>query len=249
MNRLETALKPILREATALELYQLQPGQRVTSVATKFGGSPYAEIQDEWPLCPSCGDGLTFICQVNAADCFHRMPSKIALFSFFYCTQCSPWGMSDEPQGQWLVRVYSEPSETRFIELSDSSPPDAKVQTCGVHTSRVLSLPDLEGIGRWFGEAEEWAAEMNPEEPWEAYDEVVSSLGAVSDYGSLLGGFPRWVQGEATPECPKCRQSMALLAQIDSEEKAGITWGDQGLIYLFICNEHTDETHMELQCY
>src|SRR5947209_6016712 len=56
-----------------------------------------------------------------------------------------------------------------------------------------------------------------------------------------LGGDPIWIQGDETPLCPRCREEMSFVAQIDSIghtalEPAGLfMFGDVGMLYLFYC--------------
>ena len=77
----------------------------------------------------------------------------------------------------------------------------------------------------------------------------VETLGGLTDYATIVGGYPHWVQGEATPGCDVCKSGMRLLAQIDTEDEADIIWGDVGCVYIFYCPEHPRETRMELQCF
>lgn len=55
-----------------------------------------------------------------------------------------------------------------------------------------------------------------------------------------------WVQGEDTPV--KEAVPMKLLFQIDSEDNAGIMWGDVGLIYVFY-DENSERIEFTLQCH
>jgi uncharacterized protein YwqG len=64
-----------------------------------------------------------------------------------------------------------------------------------------------------------------------------------------LGGVPTWIQGDETPECSECGESMDFVAQIDSVEHRNehnpvmeeppkhvdFMFGDVGMIYVFYC--------------
>ena len=66
-------------------------------------------------------------------------------------------------------------------------------------------------------------------------------------HSSQLGGYPKWVQGESTPK-DKNGEPLKLLFQIDSEDNAGIMWGDVGLIYVFY-DEELEKIEFILQCH
>jgi len=83
-------LTPIVKEVTILELDDSTAPKHTSSY---FGGNPYAEEGDIWPICPTCEKALDFICQMNFKDCEHESRPKIGLFSFFYCYECHPFGL------------------------------------------------------------------------------------------------------------------------------------------------------------
>lgn len=50
---------------------------------------------------------------------------------------------------------------------------------------------------------------------------------------SRLGGKPAWIQGEETPDCPRCSKAMTFALQLASDR--GISYGDVGILYAFVC--------------
>jgi uncharacterized protein YwqG len=80
-------------------------------IGSHFGGIPYAEAGEEWPVCPTCKTSLTFIGQIDTKSGFNQPPEGVALFTFFYCWECFPWGLKDEVKGTWVVRTYAEPDD------------------------------------------------------------------------------------------------------------------------------------------
>ncbi|QCI28005.1 hypothetical protein [Caminibacter pacificus] len=70
-----------------------------------------------------------------------------------------------------------------------------------------------------------------------------------------FGGDPEWIQNDQTPICPKCKNKMVFVSQIDSfdyngypTEEAEYIFGDVGMIYVFFCFECL-ETESVFQCY
>jgi ankyrin repeat protein len=49
---------------------------------------------------------------------------------------------------------------------------------------------------------------------------------------SKIGGSPKWIQLEETPDCPKCQSSMMFVMQLASEP---CMYGDMGMLYTFAC--------------
>jgi hypothetical protein len=241
-------ITPLIQDATIVE------PQRVAAVGhgagSRFGGRPYAEAGDSWLVCGACGRPLTFICQIRMADCAHHPIPGIGLFTFYYCWECFPQEGGAETAGQWIVRLYGDPQEGKAVSIEPPQP-GAPVQTipCGVTMQPTRSLPDWDGIAVWCPEAADLSAQADADEPWQPYLSTAEQLVGEADYATMVGGYPHWVQSDATPICPGCGQRMELLAQIDSERAAGITWGDAGLVYLFVCPEHLSEIRFEMQSF
>ena len=182
------------------------------------------------------------------SDCKHEAIPGIGLFTFFYCWECFPQEDGGELAGQWLVRLYPDPQD-RKATLIEPSQPGEPVQTtpCAVTMQPTHSLPDWDGIAVWCPEAADLSAQADPDEPWQSYLSTAEHLVGEADYATMVGGYPRWVQADATPTCPRCGRWMELLVQIDSERAAGITWGDAGLVYLFVCPDHLSQIRFEMQ--
>jgi uncharacterized protein YwqG len=248
-DEIASLLKPLAKVATKLEPTKVRDKASLLLTGSHFGGNPYAETGEDWPVCPTCKTSLTFICQIDNLSGFHPRPEGVALFTFFYCWECFPWGLTDEVEGTWAVKTYPEPYEKKASSIIPPSEQPEPAEACEVQAERILSFPDWDGIDYWSSAVAEAAVKANPDEPWEAYNSTVEALGGFTDYATVVGGYPRWVQCEATPVCDVCERGMRFLAQIDTEDEASIMWGDVGCVYIFYCPEHPKETKMELQCF
>ena len=240
-EKLDCLLKPLVKKAIKLEPIANETASAV-SYESKFGGLPYAEIGDTWPSCPTCKKELTFINQIHDEIEQH-------LFVFYYCKECFPWGLDDEEKGQWLVKLYEEPSSEKIVQINRNSNDESAPRPCKVIASSVDVLPDWEGLSSASKEANDLCCKINDDSPWDVYEEAVLRAGCLNNYETLLGGYPRFVQGEARYTCPKCNTEMKFYAQVDSEDDAGIMWGDIGLVYFFQCPKHKNEFQLELQCH
>ena len=263
----EELLQPLLKDADCLILSASE--QAIDAcVQSKFGGLPYAEKEEVWACCPSCDKELIFIAQL-----YH--PQQQALACFFYCFHCFPWGLGNEETGQWLVRYYSTPEMTKYVapkriqsqspKNEDSSKLPSALKTllehlpslkrkiplvipCLCETQQIKSLPDWDDLEGLSPKLVQLYEELNKDDPWETYYEIGTKVGHLDDYGTLIGGYPCWVQGSISPKCKQCSEDMEFFAQIDSESAADLMWGDAGLVYLFQCPQHRTEFTLELQC-
>jgi uncharacterized protein YwqG len=188
---------------------------------TKFGGAPYAEAGDAWPIC-RCGRALTFVFQWNRAQLRHETGAT-GLFSFFYCMTCRPWGFDDD-DGKWCLRFHPAPHEGAAVTLADPSPETTRP----AHRGTLLSL-----------------GESLPDEGEDEHSDRPATLGL----SSRIGGHPSYVQGGSDRACPSCHREMALVLQLDSEDRAGLMWGDLGCVYLFRCPEHPAALRFLLECH
>lgn len=83
-------------------------------------------------------------------------------------------------------------------------------------------------------EPSEEDADDEPQEPLlPARDVRLEAAKTRASARSRVGGAPSWLQGDATPECPRCREPMAFLLQLVS--RADISFGDDGRLYVFTC--------------
>lgn len=206
----------------------------VDPVGSRFGGSPYAEEEEEWPECLDCGRPLDFVCQLNLSACAPEAIPGVDLITFFYCWHTFDWSSDD--RDSWSVRLYEDPSHEKAVPLDrPEADPDVYVtRPCALEPQRIDTLPGHDDLCEWFPEFEALNKVLNPEEPWAPYRRLVEqTVGDAFPQGTRTGGWPGRIQGGTLPMAESGRP-MHLLAQIDSEDKAGIMWGDCGFLYLFI---------------
>lgn len=75
--------------------------------------------------------------------------------------------------------------------------------------------------------------EALPERPVRA--EASGPARRESKRGHRLGGRPDWLQSDETPDCPGCDEPMAFLAQLETDDRLGVQFGDDGRLYGFVC--------------
>jgi uncharacterized protein YwqG len=218
---------------------------------SRFGGSPYAEAGDRWPVCHDCGRPLDFVCQFDLRGCGHAVPPGIDLFTFYYCWETGPWGLDGLKDVGWEVRTYVRPAPDRAVILERPrapSPETYATKDCAVTMEATSSVPDYNDIERWFPEIDALARVLNPTLPFLPYRNLFESTMCLdSPFQSRIGGWPTWVHGSPLP-AGKERGPMRLLAQIDSEYAANLMWGDSGCVYLLVDPANPTDIRMSLEC-
>lgn len=238
---LKEKLLPLVRKKTRLVLFETKDA-RNSQFISHFGGIPYFEKEETWPVNPKTENPLDFIFQiVNNGGI--EMPAEIKVLQFFYDWDEQPWNSNE---GGWLVKTYSAISKENAVtvekplELPDSS-------FCTIQFRPGKSLPDWETIFDIDPSIAEIATQMDSEEPWLPYDSMAIEITSDYENNSWVGGYAAWKQGEATPKENGVR--FELLAQIESEERAGLVWGDSGSIYLFYNPENVRDIKFCMQSY
>ncbi len=238
---LENLVQPLIRKGTKIDLKKQIDPPKNTQLKSHFRGQPYFEEGEEWVRSKS-GRHMDFIFQIFNNEEL-PLPQNIKLLQFYYDWEESP---SDTGDDGWFVKIYETLNTDKIISI-DKPAELGTTEYCEVAFTPINSLPDWEGISLCDSNISKLSRILNTERPWENYDKVIEKLSGELHGLSQLGGYPKWVQGEETPQNEK-GENMKLLFQIDSEEDAELMWGDCGLVYVFY-DEDTKQIEFSLQCY
>jgi uncharacterized protein YwqG len=240
LSDLENLLRSMIRESTRMVLEPLPYPPKNSQRISHFGGQPYFEFGEEWPRSNS-GDYYDFICQIFN-DGKINLPAEVKLVQFFYNFNEHPW-QSDE--SGWRVKVYKKlnPKNMQPVSRPENL---RKSPYCNINFEEITVLPCWDSIDRYNETVTDLCFELNENSPWETFQETCEKLAGEQKLESRIGGYARWLQGDATP-CGNDGKPMELLLQIDSEDDAGLMWSDMGLVYIFY-DKNTGETRFCLQC-
>lgn len=239
-EQLKDMVEPLLRNTTVLNVQTASKAPEASEIKSHFGGQPYFEEGAQWPHSAN-GNPMDFIFQIVNNGTI-ELPESIKLVQLFYDFEESAWETDDDG---WHVKIYKSLNIDKKIAIVN--PTQSTVKYCDILFEPAQSLPDWEGIDLFGDDIVQACEGINDDEPWEPYDEILQKLTGTNNYQSQLGGYPNWVQGESTPVNNK-GENVKLLFQIDSEDNAGIMWGDVGVIYVFY-DEGEDRVWFELQCH
>jgi len=231
---------------------------------SRLGGLPDLPVETDWPV--NDGEPLSFIAQLNLAetrqyDAEGLLPES-GLLSFFYdAVAQEAWGFDPADHGSFAV-LYS-PASSQLVSREAPATLDHE----GVFAPVGLTMASEATFVGWESFAIE-SLRMNPQEALE-YATVLDDQGSEQGVVHRLLGHPDPIQGEMQVECQLvsnglyCGDSSGyedpratalrrdagdwrLLLQVDSDEDAGMMWGDVGRIYYWIRTEDLRRRDWEL---
>jgi uncharacterized protein YwqG len=240
---LENLVKPFIKDATKITVKKSSETLKDSQLKSHFGGQPYFEKGEEWPIARDGfrdGAKLEFVFQVFNDDNI-ILPENIKLIQFYYDLNGELSFETDD--GGWLVKIYENLDKENIISIE--KPHDHKsVNYCEIEYETIKMLPDWEGISEYCHNAVKLSCVLDENEPWRNYQEIAEELVGEQEICSQLGGYPHWIQGCENPN----KDDFVLLFQLDSEDNAGLMWGDCGVLYIFY-NNRNNKIEYVLQCY
>ena len=239
-------------------------------VFTKIGGQPLAGQNFEWPKWQS--KSLAFIMQIKLSEItlaprIKHFPQEGFLY-VFYDKEQSTWGFDPKDKGSWKIIYEPEHTNLRIVPFPKDLEDDFRYKEKKLEPKLIKTYPS------WGDERIEELQLTDEQLDW--YNEF-----RISTYhyepGHQISGIAHEVQNpDMDLECqlvsnglycgdttgyndPKAellkenRKDWILLLQIDSDDDAGIMWGDMGMLYFWIKKDDLeklifDDVWMIMQC-
>jgi len=239
----------------SIRLRTLSPGA-VLPGRSKLGGRPDLPSSVAWP--ERNGKPMSFLAQLALAELAPLDSTRCLPHSgwlcFFHADQ-GIWGFDPKDVGGWaVIHVEGEPRELAPRELPAGVAADARFTECSLAFEREETLPPLESAA---GAALGIADSKQDEAYSKLCDALVGGSAQVNSIMHRVLGWPDPIQGDMQLECQLASNGLycgdgsgyadprraalepgatewQLLFQIDSEEKAGMMWGDAGRVYFWI---------------
>jgi hypothetical protein len=238
----------LLRPAAALP--PAAPGDRVAAV---LGGNPRLPDSAEWPSWDGHGP-LSFVAAVDCAAAAAvpldiTLPPSGTLLFFYFDGQ---YDNHETTVGYWDPRTYAG-ARTLYVDPGEHAPPRAcpegikpyervDLAVEAVVTFPGLEHPDLQAAFKAPGE--DLRAFLGHPVNDAAFVEALAERMAgprhqVGGYADPVQGPVEWevamaALGSRDPHDPRVAGEQArwtLLAQIDTDDRAGMMWGDCGALY------------------
>ena len=254
-------------ERTSLRLITASDGLAVA----RLGGRPRLPAGEMWP--EASGAPLSFVAEIDltpasAALGESGLPTS-GLLEFFYDAVQMPWGFDPRDRPRW--RVLHVPADAPAREFPTALGGDARFKetrlgahreaTFAPHSSLLVESIGMDsGAGFEYGEAlEAWASSAEEAllhrllgHPDVIQNEMTLECQLASN--GIYVGDPSDYETEAAKRLASGAAAWQLLLQIDSDDQAGMMWGDSGRLYFWIrdtdlIEHHWDRVWMVLQCY
>jgi hypothetical protein len=176
---------------------------------TVFGGLPSTRSGEVlWPSCRTCRSKMQFLGQIRTSP-----TTSDRLLLLFMC-QAQP-GLCDE----WDANAGG--NAVIVSEIDDLT---------------LLAAPEGSDLVR---QTRYGASSVSIEA--ESYDDARNGWASNSDQGmrqilGQIGGQPSWIQGDETPLCDRCKESMTFVAQLEQgpDHRTAMNFGG-GCAYVFEC--------------
>lgn len=217
--------------------------------ASKIGGVPDLPPGVRWPEWK--GLPQSFIAQIRLDDARQydtdRVLPQSGMLWFFYDAQQQTFGADPADRGGWSVIFTDDLTNLKRTPAPAKLPAASQFKACSIRFASEITLsqyPKLE-IPNF-----DWT-----DEEQKKYEALLSTFPDPADHAAIhdrLLGNPDTIQDDMRLECQltshgvtdvndpraaelsKGAMEWRLLLQIDSDEHAGMRWGNAGMIYYWI---------------
>lgn len=252
--------------APALQLVASSHADRFS----RIGGRPNLPEGESWPRWQ--GTPLAFIAQLDLAEIpdgapRFGLPASGCLW-FFYDAEQSTWGFDPKDHGSWKVIHATQRPASAPIEPPDDLPEHGEYEANPIEFRPFRAPPSLERLELIAGslqdldeddidEARRACYQDHPHHQIGGYPDAVQNDSMEVECqlvsNGLYCGNESGYADERAAELAGDAAAWKLLLQIDSDDDAGMMWGDCGLIYFWIrdddlARQDFSRVWMVLQC-
>ena len=270
LHKYATRLADLARPALRMRIASVGP-EANGSLSSRLGGTPDVPAGFEWPRWG--GTPLAFLGQISLADLAELSAARVlptaGMLSFFYHPD-QTWGFEPNDRGSARTFWFTDVGQLRRTELPAELPADGRFSAGAISFREIITLPPYQGrdIDALRFSHDEYDRYFDL---WDAWHEAEGEGPA-----HQLLGHPDPIQGEMQLKCQLVTNGIdcgtpegyddprrselepgagdwQLLAQIDSDERLGMAWGDAGMLYCWIKSDDLrarrfDRVWMVLQC-
>ncbi len=248
-ERIEATIKPFVeiraKTENNLRLWQ-----------SKFGGFPYFPKELQYPT-DSIGQAMFLLAQLNFGETPKLDPfPERGILQFYISGGHDLFGASFEsPARQDDFRVLYFPDITEdesqlvkdfsFLSKPDSLP--LYEQSSLTFSAKWAPLPESDY------QFEQSILNLNPTSKYDLYKDYQK---VYQEYAKLfhsaghkIGGYPNFTQSDPRVLEPYKGEKYILLFQMDSDDEAGIMWGDVGVANFFISEKDLEDRNFSRVLY
>ena len=229
--------------------------------ASRIGGVPDLPAGVNWPEWK--GKPQSFIAQIRLDDVHQYDTNGLlpphGMLWFFYDASQQTFGDSPTDSGGWRV-LFMDGDLSKLQQTSAPAqlPTESRFRACSIKFASETTLtqqPELEIPHLNWSETEQ-----------KQYEALLSTFPTADDRAKVhhrLLGFPDTIQDDMRVQCQlvsngvtnpddpraaaqtKGAMDWQLLLQIDSDEQAGMRWGNSGMLYYWLKRADLQARHFE----
>ena len=228
---------------TPVEESTLAPG------TSKIGGVPDLSSSISWPECH--GLPQSFVGQIHLADIgpydTNTLLPHTGMLWFFYDARQQTFGENPTEKGCWRVFFREDLTGLQRTFPSAQLPASSRFKACSIRFANEITLSQYPKLDVPHFD---WT-----DEEQKKYETLLSTFPSSEDYAAIhdrLLGNPDTLQDDMRLQCQlvshgitddsdpraaelvKGAMDWLLLLQIDSDEHAGMRWGNAGMLYYWL---------------
>jgi uncharacterized protein YwqG len=238
---------------------------------SKIGGVPDVPADFHWPVWKDIP--LSFLCQLDLSDIpelpdNYGMPTSGYLY-FFYDQEQSTWGFDPKDKGSWHITYVEHDKKLIKSELPTGMDKFFVYHEKTVEFSRIDTYPDwqderLNKLNLTDAQIDKYIALCSSvfqnEPAHQLFGHPLPVQGNDMDLecqlvsNGLYCGDPSGYKNRKAKKLAAARTNWILLLQLDSDDDAGMMWGDVGKLYFWIRKQDLKEKRFQnawmiLQCH
>ena len=242
----------IMRRVRAMEVPALHMvATDKAGVFSKIGGLPNLPAGLEWPKWK--GVPLAFLAQIDLRESpesrpIENLPPSGQLY-FFYDLEQTTWGFDPADRGSWRVLYSNDPPSRKPSTVPAGLSADGVYYERRVSFRGIRSMPDVlrfepdyrripDDVFDTVGELKTAPFEGRPQHQIAGYPTPVQDdameLECQLVSNGLYCGDPSGYQDPRVAALKPGAHEWKLLLQLDTDDDAGMMWGDGGMLYFWI---------------
>ena len=233
----DEVVRSCAKTPTRLEAIPLRADDHKSVTRSRFGGVPYAEMGDTWPMHKN--RPYDYVAQLNLRESAEPPTTAFELITVFVCWHAIEHGEAIEIGG--VVGSYSNPSQSKAIVMERPQPisdDDFRVSPCSIKTSTVLTYPSP--VGSFLRVPAIALLNSDPTIFGTKYMKSLKRIGyQPHDEHTQIGGYPTWVHDNTLDD-----DELIFIVQFAYEPEANNCLGDAAPV--FIAAHRADPTRFEV---
>lgn len=206
-----------------------------------IGGTPYLTENDSIPNCPHCKKNMEFIFQFYIPN---RDKENYRLYSFYFCFDC----IETKGDGSFGILIHENPKSEDLVKQKKNK--KSKITFCELEFNPVYAIPDWNLLPKYNLKFFKKFKDVYKDKSFETYEFLSTTI---SDFFAETGfqyrGYPKNINIEDIPICPKSGEEMELFVQMEAADEINLNWAGINSYMLLFKSPIYDEFELRIMKY